>query len=95
MAIVTTTSSSQQDLLAGLRNWIDGIEICDRRTAVWICRLIPSSCPLERDINLFGRQFHIPALCQINPVYDQVVALRDRAVTHLVEVWEEDGTQYL
>jgi hypothetical protein len=36
--------------------------------------------PLRRDVVLFGRKvLHIPPMCKLNPLYDQVVALRCRA----------------
>jgi Mo-dependent nitrogenase C-terminus len=68
------------DLLAPIRNWLDRIEIKDIQTAKKICRLIPASCPFERDMKLFGRTlFHIPALCRINPLYQDLITLRFRA----------------
>ena len=81
--------------LRPVRQWLDGIEFTGYASARWICRLIPSSCPFERDVTLLGRKVHIPALCRINPVYEELVALRFRALTCLAEVWEEDATPYL
>ncbi|MGB3496077.1 MAG: Mo-dependent nitrogenase C-terminal domain-containing protein, partial [Elainellaceae cyanobacterium] len=52
---------SRFDLLSPLRNWIDTVEIRDRRTAHLISRLIPAQCPFERDIKVFGKVVaHIP-----------------------------------
>ncbi|MCU0536996.1 MAG: Mo-dependent nitrogenase C-terminal domain-containing protein [Hydrococcus sp. Prado102] len=68
------------DLLKSIRNWIDRFEIKDIPTAKFICRWIPASCPFERDITLFGRKlFHIPPLCHINPLYQELSLLRFRA----------------
>jgi hypothetical protein len=68
------------DLLTPLRNWLDRIEIRDIQTAKTICRLIPASCPFERDFKLFGRTlFHIPSLCHLNPFYEDIITLRYRA----------------
>jgi hypothetical protein len=68
------------DLLGAIRNWLDRIEIKDIQTAEKICRLIPASCPFERDVKLFGRTlFHMPALCRINPLYQDLITLRFRA----------------
>jgi hypothetical protein len=52
------------------------INLSDPPTARLICRLIPMSCPFERDVFLLGRKIcHIPALCKLNPLYEQCVAL--------------------
>jgi Mo-dependent nitrogenase C-terminus len=68
------------DLLAPIRNWLDRFDIKDIETAKLICRLIPSSCPFERDVTLFGRTlFHIPPLCHLNPLYQELSLLRFRA----------------
>jgi hypothetical protein len=68
------------DLFEPLRNWLDRIEIKDIQFAKRICRLIPASCPFERDFKLFGRTlFHIPSLCHLNPFYEDLITLRYRA----------------
>ncbi|MCJ2541916.1 Mo-dependent nitrogenase C-terminal domain-containing protein [Thermostichus vulcanus] len=72
-------------LVHRLRHWLDGIAITNPRQAAWICRLIPASCPFERDIRLGSRTVHIPALCRINPLYEQLIALRLRASSYLVQ----------
>ncbi len=69
-----------------LKSWLDGIEMQTMVQAQWICQLIPSHCPFQRDIRVGNRTLHIPALCQINPVYEQLVALRLRAATYIAEV---------
>lgn len=81
--------------LAPLRRWINGLEISDRRLAHRICRLIPCCCPFERDLSLLGHTIHIPALCQLNPVYDELIALRLRALTYLADDCGEDVSRYL
>ncbi|MEN9224151.1 MAG: Mo-dependent nitrogenase C-terminal domain-containing protein [Thermostichus sp. HHBFW_bins_43] len=70
-------------LLDWLRRWLNSIEIKSLRQARWICRLIPASCPFERDIRLGSRTLHIPALCRINPLYEPIIALRLRAAHYL------------
>ncbi len=73
-------------LINFLRTWLDTIEIRGSRQAQWICRLIPSVCPFKRDI-LIGRwAIHIPSFCQVNPLYDQLIGLRFRAISYLHEV---------
>lgn len=83
------------DVLLPIRNWIDGIEITNPQQAKELCKLIPSQCPFERDVQLFGRTlFHIPPLCKLNPFYDQLVFLRFRALCFLADECGEDVTAY-
>ena len=84
------------DLLGPIRDWIDSITVRKSRFAHFICRLIPCKCPFERDVTLFGRKlFHIPALCRLNPFYNELVGLRCRALTYLSDICEVDVTQYI
>ncbi len=81
--------------LLPVRRWIDGIEIRDSKMARLICRLIPASCPFERTIKLFDRPlFHIPPLCKLNPLYEQFVGLRFRALCYLADNCGEDVSRY-
>ncbi len=83
------------DLLKPLRHWLDSIDVRDRQFAHRICRTIPAQCPFERDIKLFGRTLiHIPPLCKLNPLYEEVVALRFRALCFLADECGEDISQY-
>jgi hypothetical protein len=85
----------RKDLLSPVRAWFETLEVTDPKIAHQICKLIPSQCPFERDVRLFGRTlFHIPALCTLNPFYDQFVMLRFRAMSFLVDQCGEDVTQY-
>jgi len=69
-----------------IRAAIDAVEVRDPRLARFLCRRIPARCPFERDIILFGyRVMHIPALCKLNPFYEQLVRLRLRALSFLAE----------
>jgi hypothetical protein len=81
--------------LTPLRRWIDQVEVTNRRFAHLVCRLIPCCCPFERDVTLLGRTFHIPALCKLNPVYDELVGLRFRSLAYLADVCGEDVTRYI
>lgn len=83
------------DFLRPLRRWIDDLEVHSPQFAHSVCKRIPSQCPFERDVNLFGRTlFHIPPLCKLNPVYDEVVGLRFRALCYLADECGEDVTPY-
>jgi Mo-dependent nitrogenase C-terminus len=71
------------------------IQLNDPQTARLICRLIPANCPFERDVLFRGQKIgHIPALCKLNPLYDQLVELRFRALVFLADECGEDVTSY-
>jgi len=83
------------NLLQKLRQFLDEIEIDNRQVAKLIAKLIPAQCPFERDIVVFGRKIaHIPPLCKFNPLYDQFVGLRFRALCYLVDKCGEDIQSY-
>jgi hypothetical protein len=83
------------DLLQPLRQWLDDMEIQNRKLAQFIAKLIPAQCPFERDIMFFGHKIaHIPPMCKLNPLYDQFVGLRFRALCYLVDQCGEDIQSY-
>lgn len=84
-----------QKMFNPLRGLIDGIEVRNYRLAHIICQVIPCCCPFERNVNLFGQTFHIPALCKLNPVYDELVGMRFRALSFLADECGEDVTKYI
>jgi Mo-dependent nitrogenase C-terminus len=74
---------------------VSRIEISTPKTARLICELIPSNCPFEKDVFLLGRKlFHIPALCKLNPLYEEFIELRFRALVFLADECGEDVTPY-
>ncbi|NEQ75328.1 MAG: nitrogenase [Okeania sp. SIO2C9] len=82
-------------LLQPIREYLDRVEINNQKMAHLLCQLIPAQCPFERDVKLFGHLlFHIPAMCKLNPLYDQLIGLRFRALTFLADVCGEDITSY-
>lgn len=84
------------DVLAPVRGWLDGLEMHDPRVARFMCKLIPSQCPFERDVTLFGHKVvHIPPMCKLNPLYDQLVGLRFRALSYLSNDCHEDITSLI
>ncbi|MBD0345164.1 MAG: Mo-dependent nitrogenase C-terminal domain-containing protein [Coleofasciculus sp. Co-bin14] len=88
--------SQHLDLLKPVRHWLDGIEIHDPKRARFFSKMIPAQCPFERDIKLFGRKVgHIPPLCKLNPLYEQLVSLRFRALCYLVDQCGEDIQAYV
>lgn len=83
------------DLFQPVRKWLDSVTVNNAEMARSICKFIPSQCPFEREVKLFGRTvLRIPPLCKLNPVYDEVVALRFRALCYLADVCGEDITAY-
>jgi CRP-like cAMP-binding protein len=85
-----------QDLLQPVRQWLDDMDVRTPQTARFLCKLIPAQCPFERDIVLFGRKIvHIPPMCKLNPLYEQLVGLRFRALSYLADECHEDITAYL
>jgi len=89
------SASTRFSLLKPMRSWLDRVEVHDAKIAHRLCRMIPSQCPFERDVTLFGHTlFHIPPMCKLNPLYDEVVALRFRALCYLADECGEDVTSY-
>lgn len=83
------------DLFNPLRQWLDGIEIKNSAFAHRICKAIPSQCPFEREVKLLGRTIvKIPPMCKLNPLYNEVVALRFRAICYLADTCGEDISVY-
>lgn len=81
--------------LKPLQEWLDHFEVHDPRLARFLCKLIPPQCPFERDVKLFGHKVvHIPPMCKINPLYEQLVGLRFRALSYLADDCGEDFSKY-
>jgi tellurite resistance protein len=89
-------ADAKLDPLKPAREWLDQLEVHDPRLARFVCKLIPSQCPFERDVVLFKKKLvHIPAMCKINPLYDHLVGLRFRALSYLADECGEDVTPLL
>ena len=81
--------------LKPLRQWLEGVQLKDPKQAKLLCELIPAQCPFERTIQFNGRVLvHIPPLCKLNPLYEEVVGLRFRALCYLADECGEDITPY-
>ncbi|NMG17927.1 Mo-dependent nitrogenase C-terminal domain-containing protein [Brasilonema bromeliae] len=91
----TSKKSGSFEILYPLRRLVDGIQVKNARLAHLICQIIPCCCPFERSIKLFGHTFHIPPLCKLNPLYDNFVGLRFRALSYLTDECGEDVTKYI
>jgi hypothetical protein len=97
--VQTSSPNSPQprkiDVLAPLRKNLDQLQVQNVRFAHFVCKLIPPQCPFERDVKLFGKLlFHIPPMCKLNPLYEEVVALRFRALCYLADECGEDISTY-
>lgn len=83
------------DVLAPVRGWLDHLEMKDPKVARFLCKMIPAQCPFERDVKLFGdKVVHIPPMCKLNPLYEQLVGLRFRAMSYLADDCGEDVSPY-
>lgn len=90
-----STEAEQLDLLKPLQDWLDHLEVQDPRIARFLCKMIPPQCPFERDVTLFGHKLvHIPPMCKLNPLYEQLVGLRFRALSYLADDCQEDVSSY-
>ncbi|GAX35938.1 Mo-dependent nitrogenase C-terminal domain-containing protein [Nodularia sp. NIES-3585] len=86
---------SNGDLLQPLRQRIENIQINNRKLAHRLCKMIPAQCPFERDVKLLGKTlFHIPPMCKLNPLFEEVVGLRFRALCYLADECGEDVSPY-
>lgn len=102
-SVMVNLSSLQQprfqfrlDILKPIRQWLDRIEVRDAQFAHLVAKLIPAQCPFERDIVLFGRKVaHIPPMCKLNPLYEELVSLRFRSLCYLVDQCGENIEAYL
>ena len=87
---------SKLELLAPIRNWLDNLEIDNPQLAHQLCNLIPSTCPFEREIKLLPQVvIYIPPLCKINPLYEELVSLRFRALSYLADECGLDINSYV
>ncbi|MCU0545072.1 MAG: Mo-dependent nitrogenase C-terminal domain-containing protein [Oscillatoriaceae cyanobacterium Prado104] len=83
------------DPLHSLKQRLDSIEVKSPKFARLLCQLIPAQCPFEREVKIFDRTlFYIPPLCKLNPIYEQLIGLRFRALCYLADVCGEDVTAY-
>lgn len=78
-----------------LQEWVECLEVKEAQTARRIVKLIPNQCPFAREIKVFGKViFSIPPLCKLNPLYEQLIGLRFRALCFLADTCGEDITSY-
>jgi len=77
-----------------MRQYLDAIEIHNPQLARFLCQIIPAQCPFERHINCLGYHLRIPPLCQLNPLYEQLMGLRFKCLSFLADKCGEDVTQY-
>ena len=92
---LTPATQTQLEVLNPVRDWLDKLEIQDPKVARFLCKMIPPQCPFERDVKLFRHKVvHIPPLCKLNPLYDQLVGLRFRALSYLADDCGEDVSPY-
>lgn len=86
--------SFRNNLLHPVRQWIEAIEVHDPKVARLLCKMIPAHCPFARDLKFGDTVLHIPPLCKLNPLYEQVISLRFKCLSYLADECGEDVTLY-
>ena len=82
-------------ILSVARQWLKSVDVHNRKLAYFLCKLIPAQCPFERNLIIFGKNLlYIPPMCKLNPLYEEVVALRFKALCYLADECGEDITTY-
>lgn len=90
-----TKANLNNNLLSKIRYQLECVEIRDYHLAKLLCKIIPSNCPFEITVTVFGRTLlQIPPLCKINPLYEQIVGLRFKCLLYLVNECGEDARKY-
>ncbi len=79
----TKNQGALKVMIQQLQRKLDQTKVADVASAKLLCWLIPASCPFERTVTIFGHTIHIPSLCKVNPLYEQLVGLRFRALEYL------------
>lgn len=75
------TGDGSPSTLERLKDWLDGLSPGEPSVARLLVHLIPAQCPFERDVVILGHRIvHIPPMCRINPLYEQLMALRFRCL---------------
>ena len=93
--LAAEVSPPHPDVLKPIKEWLDDLDIKDPKVAKFICKMVPSQCPFERDIVLFGHKVvHIPPMCKLNPLYEQLVGLRFRSLSYLADECKEDISEF-
>lgn len=95
IAVKNLYKNQNIDIFWLVRQWLNRIEIKEPQFAIRLSKLIPARCPFERKIVFCGRTLvSIPPLCKLNPLYDELIALRFRAICYLVDECGEDIGTY-
>ncbi len=83
------------NVLGPLRRWLNEINVCNPVRARLICQLIPAHCPFECTVRLGNIVcISIPSLCKLNPLYQELIGLRFRALCYLAEQCAADICHY-
>ena len=85
MHFLISLALKKNQLVSLLNHWIEARSINNYKVAQLLCKLIPASCPFQKDINLWGYIFHIPSLCKLNPFYESLMILRFRALNYIAQ----------
>ncbi|MEM6450527.1 MAG: Mo-dependent nitrogenase C-terminal domain-containing protein [Cyanobacteria bacterium P01_D01_bin.105] len=92
MSFFQLRSRKTIDILKPVKRRIENLPVENPDRAHRIISLIPPACPFERDLKLFGKVVaHVPPMCKLNPLYEQLMMLRFRALCYLVDECGEDA----
>ncbi|HAA29070.1 MAG TPA: nitrogenase [Cyanobacteria bacterium UBA8553] len=71
-------------MLEPIKEQLNRIEVRSSSVANVICRLIPAQCPFHRTLRIGEKVlFTVPPLCKLNPLYEELMGLRFRALCYL------------
>ena len=85
----------QFDPFGSIRDWLNNVDVKEEKLAHRVCKMIPAQCPFERKIEMFGiTLISIPPLCKLNPLYNELIYLRFRAISYLANECGQDITAY-
>ncbi len=89
---MTSRSGFSIDVFSPVRRWLNQLDIHNATLAHSICRVIPAQCPFARTVAWQGRTLLvIPPLCKLNPVYEELMELRFRALCYLADQDQDHG----
>jgi len=71
-----------KNLWKPIKNWLNNLEI-QTTTFAKLCAVIPAQCPFERNISIGKFTIKIPPLCHLNPLYEELIQLRYKALIFL------------
>ena len=84
------------DPLKPLRNWLENLNISNPQASAQAVSTDPIPMSLSSAISIYlgARSYIFPPMCKLNPLYEEVVMLRFKAMCYLADECGEDISQY-